>query len=143
MPILLSHFLQRKKLCAGMSSSPHFIIPLLPIPFPFFFPPHYFFFLWLRYPTFILRGFMVQLVITSLLRSEGPRFEPGWNHFYVLDCFAVHRVPTRLPFSHSIIGRFISSRIHPFPSEHGSKDAQSLFSTVMFTQTGTSGNLPF
>ena len=31
---------------------------------------------------FILRGFMVQLVITSLLRSEGPRFEPGWNHFY-------------------------------------------------------------
>ena len=27
---------------------------------------------------------MVQLVITSLLRSEGPRFEPGWNHFYML-----------------------------------------------------------
>ena len=22
------------------------------------------------------------MVITSLLRSEGPRFEPGWNHFY-------------------------------------------------------------
>ena len=32
-----------------------------------------------------LRGFMVQLVITSLLRSEGPRFEPGWNHFYLPD----------------------------------------------------------
>ena len=28
-----------------------------------------------------------------------------------------------LPFSLSSIGRFISSRIHPFPSEHGSKDA--------------------
>ena len=41
------------------------------------------------------------------------------------------------------IGRFISSRIHPFPSEHGSKDAQSLLSTIMFTQMGTSGNLPF
>ena len=40
-------------------------------------------------------------------------------------------------------GRFISSRIHPFPSEHGSKDAQSQFSTIMFTQMGTSGNLPF
>ena len=40
-------------------------------------------------------------------------------------------------------GRFISSRIHPFPSEHGSKDAQSLLSTIMFTQMGTSGNLPF
>ena len=48
-----------------------------------------------------------------------------------------------LPISASIIGRFISSRIHPFPSEHGSKDAQSLFSTIMFTQMGTSGNLPF
>ena len=23
------------------------------------------------------------MVITSLSRSEGPRFEPGWNHFYV------------------------------------------------------------
>ena len=31
--------------------------------------------------------------------------------------------PSRLPFSYRIIGRFISSRIHPFPSEHGSKDA--------------------
>ena len=31
-----------------------------------------------------LRGFMVQLVITSLSRSEGPRFEPGWNHFCAL-----------------------------------------------------------
>ena len=29
-------------------------------------------------------GFMVQLVITSLSRSEGPRFEPGWNHFYAV-----------------------------------------------------------
>ena len=34
---------------------------------------------------YISRGFMVQLVITSLLRSEGPRFEPGWNHFYLPD----------------------------------------------------------
>ena len=42
-----------------------------------------------------------------------------------------------------LTGRFISSRIHPFPSEHGSKDAQSLLSTIMFTQMGTSGNLPF
>ena len=25
---------------------------------------------------------MVQLVITSLSRSEGPRFEPGWNHTF-------------------------------------------------------------
>ena len=49
----------------------------------------------------------------------------------------------RLPYSVPTIGRFISSRIHPFPSEHGSKDAQSLFSTIMFTQMGTSGNLPF
>ena len=24
------------------------------------------------------------MVITSLLRSEGPRFEPGWNHFLLL-----------------------------------------------------------
>ena len=41
-----------------------------------------FFFISVHPTSFILRGFMVQLVITSLLRSEGPRFEPGWNHFY-------------------------------------------------------------
>ena len=33
------------------------------------------------------------------------------------------RPPPWVPFPTSIIGRFISSRIHPFPSEHGSKDA--------------------
>ena len=31
--------------------------------------------------------------------------------------------PLHLPFFFFFIGRFISSRIHPFPSEHGSKDA--------------------
>ena len=37
---------------------------------------------------------MVQLVITSLSRSEGPRFEPGWNHF----CFFPMTYLTFLPF---------------------------------------------
>ena len=55
--------------------------------------------------------------------------------FYFLLCYIVS--------SCFFIGRFISSRIHPFPSEHGSKDAQSLLSTIMSTQMGTSGNLPF
>ena len=35
--------------------------------------------------------------------------------FYLLLCYIVS--------SCFVIGRFISSRIHPFPSEHGSKDA--------------------
>ena len=35
--------------------------------------------------------------------------------FYFLLCYIVS--------SYFFIGRFISSRIHPFPSEHGSKDA--------------------
>ena len=55
--------------------------------------------------------------------------------FYFLLCYIIS--------SYFFIGRFISSRIHPFPSEHGSKDAQSLLSTIMSTQMGTSGNLPF
>ena len=35
--------------------------------------------------------------------------------FYLLLCYIIS--------SYFFIGRFISSRIHPFPSEHGSKDA--------------------
>ena len=87
------------------------------------------------------RGRTCNLQIRSLTRfhcATGPYIIIPYSLFL---SFA-RRLP-RLPYSYSIIGRFISSRIHPFPSEHGSKDAQSLFSTIMFTQMGTSGNLPF
>ena len=52
-----------------------------------------------------------------------PGSNPGGTIF---TCYIVLLLPacsSRLPFSLPIIGRFISSRIHPFPSEHGSKDA--------------------
>ena len=55
-----------------------------------------------------------------------PGSNPGGTIFtcYILLLFTFYPPrPSRLPFSYRIIGRFISSRIHPFPSEHGSKDA--------------------
>ena len=67
------------------------------------------------------RGRTCNLQIRSLTRfhcATGPYIIIPYSLFL---SFA-RRLP-RLPYSYSIIGRFISSRIHPFPSEHGSKDA--------------------
>ena len=88
------------------------------------------------------RGRTCNLQIRSLTRfhcATGPSLLYITSLF--MPCFFLF-LPYVLIFVFTI-GRFISSRIHPFPSEHGSKDAQSLFSTIMFTQMGTSGNLPF
>ena len=67
------------------------------------------------------RGRTCNLQIRSLTRfhcATGPYIIIPYSLFL---SFA-RRLP-RLPYSYPIIGRFISSRIHPFPSEHGSKDA--------------------
>ena len=56
-----------------------------------------------------------------------PGSNPGGTIFIVLlccfICFFIFFLCARLCLFVFYIGRFISSRIHPFPSEHGSKDA--------------------
>ena len=96
--------------------------PLLPFIYLFFSFPLLFFVLFILFP-FLFLFYLFFLFI-----------------FFFLIYFILLVQVGQIDFS---IGRFISSRIHPFPSEHGSKDAQSLLSTIMFTQMGTSGNLPF
>ena len=48
---------------------------------------------------------------------------PGSNPGGTIFTFFLLLFLSRLLFSFFYFGRFISSRIHPFPSEHGSKDA--------------------
>ena len=52
-----------------------------------------------------------------------PGSNPGGTIFMLLSGLLTTRPWPYLLFSLLSIGRFISSRIHPFPSEHGSKDA--------------------
>ena len=135
---IISLLVEKKTICSQMFGAISLLSPC-PLPSPLSFSPSAAIcFLKKDEPG---RGRTCNLQIRSLTRfhcATGPYIIIPYSLFL---SFA-RRLP-RLPYSYSIIGRFISSRIHPFPSEHGSKDAQSLFSTVMFTQTGTSGNLPF
>ena len=67
------------------------------------------------------RGRTCNLQIRSLTRfhcATGPSYLFSFSLF----CFLL-TPPPHLDFFDFSFGRFISSRIHPFPSEHGSKDA--------------------
>ena len=139
MPILLSHFLQRKNYVQVRVCCHLLIIPMPTVISSFLFTIYCHMFSQKR------RAWQGSNLQSSDSQSDAfpLRHRPFLCHIrFSLSLFFFER-QDRLPISASIIGRFISSRIHPFPSEHGSKDAQSLFSTIMFTQMGTSGNLPF